>query len=133
MNYSRIIRQKNTVGVALKLSPGYLTREDAVQWVDNKKVQLTFYARVISSIYPLEGAVHKLMRTVEWDTNKDSERIIGAMKGLFDEKTNRRQIVRYIAIVMRTLFHHITSDNVEIARNGFSTLLGILNAYVSTR
>jgi len=113
----------------MKLAPGYLTKEEAGSWVDNKKVQLTFYARVISSIYPLEGALHKLMRTVEWDVEKDADKIIAAMRGLFDEKTNKRQIVRYIAIVMRTLFQHLTSGHASVAREAFTALLEILKAY----
>jgi hypothetical protein len=98
--------------------------------VDNKKVAFTFYARVISSIYPLEGALHKFLRSAEWNVATQQEKIISAMKGLFDEKTNKRQIVRYLPLAMRGLFQHLTSGNAVVAREGFDILLNILAAFV---
>lgn len=122
----QIIRQKNVIRIASKIEPGYLTNEEKIAYLDNKKAQLTMYARVISSIYPLEGALHKFLRTCEWDVDKETEKIIAAMRGLFDEKTNRRQIVRYLPVALRGLFQQVACGNSAVASEAFTTLLGIL-------
>lgn len=93
-------------------------------------MSLQIYARVISSVYPLEGAIHKFMRTCECEPNRDQEKILVGMHGLFDERTNKRQIVRYIPVVLRTLLQHLASDNPILCRESFVTLLQLLSTYV---
>lgn len=127
----QIIRQKHIIRLASKLLPGYMTKEESVSWISDKKAALTIYARVISSVYPLEGALHKFLRSCEWDPKSDWTKIIAAMKGLFDEKTNRRQTVRYLPVVMRTLFQHLMSSSKALNKEAFETLLMILDS-VST-
>jgi len=127
----QIIRQKNVIRIASKLAPGYMTKEDAATWIGDKKAALTIYARVISSVYPLEGALHKFLRSCEWDPKSDWTKIIAAMKGLFDEKTNRRQTVRYLPVVMRTLFQHLMGPTMALCREAFETLLLILESVSS--
>jgi hypothetical protein len=124
----QIIRQKNVIRIASKLLPGYMTKEESVSYIGDKKAALTIYARVISSVYPLEGALHKFLRSCEWDSKSDWTKIIAAMKGLFDEKTNRRQTVRYLPVVMRTLFQHLMSPTMALSKEAFDTLLLILES-----